>query len=344
MGHTGMHSETTLLCGQNALCNRTQQYIQDDDVYVTEYTGTDNMQQMRELITFYRANQTYAGTYPQTGGDFYSLWAENTMFAGHREPKQWPYDTVQSDSSLNAWMMDKYRPVQLVGDGYMTLSDLQLDKFIIDPAEYLSAENNSANYKYYQDRGIHDGLLNLTSTNGADILQYNSKPHFLDAPYYANEGSNMNMRAPNRSLDDTYFAMDAKLGTVFETQVTYMVSFGIYPCKGCGLINPYSNIPELIVPQFYVVLNGGAPPEAIEQYKDVLALLDVTTEYSVYWAPVIALVCFIFAMYLTGRRYCSNNKRRNFSIWIDGNKSYWKAKSSIGPSLSNSPYTKYESF
>lgn len=245
------------------------------------------------------------------------------MFSGLREPKQWPYNLIESDSNLSAWMMDKYRHVKLVNNGYMTLSDLQLDKFIIDPNEYLSAQNNSENAKYYQDNGIYDGMLNLTTTNGANILQYNSKPYFLDAPYYEKEGIKMNMRAPNRSLDDTYFAIDAKLGTVFETQVTYMISFGIHPCRGCGLINPYSNIPELIVPQFYVVLNGGAPPEAIEQYKEVLALLDVTTEYSVYAAPVIALCCFIFALYLTGRRYCSNKRLRNFTIYIDGNKKYW---------------------
>eukprot|EP01083_Nonionella_stella_P076832 209534_1 len=311
---TGMLSQSTALCKHNPLCNQTQKYIVDSDVYASEYTGTDDIRKMRELITFYGKNQTYAG-----------WWDTEEVFAGNREPKQWPFQTISAGSGLKAWMMDKYRAVKLIRDGSFYLDELQLDKFIIDPREYLSAENNTNNTKYYQNDGIHDGLLNLTATNEANILQYTSKPYFLDAPYYVNQiNDKMGLRAPNRSIDDTYFALDSKLGTVFKTRVTYQISFGIFPCEGCGLKNPFRNIPRLIVPQLYVVLEGGAPPASVEQYEQILALLDVTSQYSVYAGPTVAFVCFVIALYLSGKRYCRNRRARFGTLYMDGDHDWWE--------------------
>merc|ERR1719384_456909 len=96
-----------------------------------------------------------------------------------------------------------------------------------------------------------------------------------------------------------------------------MISFGIYPCRGCGIVNPFRNIPEIIVPQLITVLRAKAPPAAVEQYKEVLALLDNVSQYSVYAAPSVALCCFVFALYLTGRRYCRHKKYRNYTLYMD---------------------------
>lgn len=193
-------------------------------------------------------------------------------------------------------------------------------------SEYLSAANNSVNAKYYQNGGLYDGVLNLTTTNGADILQYSSKPYFLDAPYYAQEiNSKMGLRQPNRTLDDTYFAIDAKLGTVFQVRLAYQVSFAIYPLTNSGIINPFRNIPQLIVPTFYVVLEGGAPEQAIDEYRSILALLDTTSQYSVYAGPATALCCFVLALYLTLRRYCKWRRKHfdtRFTIYEDGQEYY----------------------
>eukprot|EP01084_Bolivina_argentea_P228142 385381_1 len=240
---TGMESSTDLFCNLNPMCNRTQKYIIDNDVYVSEYTGANDMHKMRELITFYGINQTYAGGISNIDDEFYNWWKEYELFQGKREPKQWPYDTITRNSMLYAYMMDKFRSVKFISNGTFNIQDLQVDKFIIDPKEYLSAENNTENEKYYQNNGLYDGILNLTSTNGANLLQYSSKPYFLDSPYYISEINNkMGLRQPNRTIDDTYFAIDSKLGTVFRTQVTYQISFGIYPCENCGIWNPFRNI------------------------------------------------------------------------------------------------------
>ena len=132
----------------------------------------------------------------------------------------------------------------------------------------------------------------------------------------------MGLRKPNRSLDDTYFAVDGKLGTTFQVHLAYQVSFAIYPCPSCGLINNFRNLPQLIVPTFYVVLKGGAPPQAIDQYRDILALLDTTSQYSVYAGPATALCCFVLALYLTLRRYCKWRRKHFETIYDDGKEYY----------------------
>ena len=166
-------------------------------------------------------------------------------------------------------------------------------------------------------------MLNLTTTNGANILQYSSKPYFLDSPYYVEEiNDKMGLRKPNRSLDDTYFAIDAKLGTTFQVHLAYQVSFAVFPITGGGIVNPFRNLPRVIVPSFYVVLNGGAPPQAIDQYRDILALLNTTSQYSVYAGPATALCCFVLALYLTLRRYCKWRRTHFDTIYADG-KTYY---------------------
>ena len=72
-----MSSTTSIACDSNTLCNRTQKYIADDDVYVSEYTGigSGKRQKMRELIHFYGENQTCGGGLRQSDAEFTGWWA-----------------------------------------------------------------------------------------------------------------------------------------------------------------------------------------------------------------------------------------------------------------------------
>ncbi len=40
---TGVKSQTDLFCDLNPICNRTQKYMTNGDVYVSKYTGNNNM-------------------------------------------------------------------------------------------------------------------------------------------------------------------------------------------------------------------------------------------------------------------------------------------------------------
>ena len=87
------------------------------------------------------------------------------------------------------------------------------------------------------------------------------------------------------------------------------------------MTNAHSKAPTGIIPQIYVVLDGGAPPDAVDQYKEILALLDTTTQYSVYAGPAIALCCFVIGFYLTGRRYCKWKSRTKLTLYMDDDRS-----------------------
>eukprot|EP01084_Bolivina_argentea_P039117 72302_1 len=314
----GLHSNLAML-------NDTKAYIDNSSNYVSEYTGQNNKNKMRELIYFGEINETQK-TVP--------FWNGTIPITGCREPKQWPYKSLTSANAINnVWMMDKYRPVKLIKNGTMDISGVQVSKYIIDPKEYLAATGpKDANWKYYQlpydgliKLNLSDGILNITTSNGRDVLQYNSKPYFLDAPWYRdNVNSKMGLPMPNRTLHDTYFAVDAELGTTFESQAGIQISLGIYKCASTSILNQcgdYKNIQSMIVPQFYVVVHGIPPPALLAQYKEILELLDVTTQYSLYLAPAVAFACFVLAFYLSFKRICRCWKRKfkRPTMYIDDN-------------------------
>ena len=131
-------------------------------------------------------------------------------------------------------------------------------------------------------------MLNLTTTQSTGVEFYQTKPFFLDAPYYANKyNQKYGLRNGIRSVDDTYIYIEPHSGTVFKNYLPYQLAFKLFPVD----VSDFGNLPEIDVPVARTVINAYAPDNVVASYQEMLELLDTYTIILVYLNDINVRCC-----------------------------------------------------
>lgn len=157
-----------------------------------------------------------------------------------------------------------------------------------------------------------NGLINITTMTGTNVLGYTTKSHFLDCDIkLINDSISMNITEPNYDKDDIYLYIEQNSGTVFLNYLTNQLNFEISSYDILGL----RNLPNVLLPTFYFITHAYAPSQAIKNYKDTLNAIEAITQVSIYGGPTFAVICIGIASWLVLRRK-SKHKLLDDGIYI----------------------------
>jgi len=191
------------------------------------------------------------------------------------------------------WVEQLYRMVEIKGTGDAWVKGIYLLEFTLPPEGYLNATEYPANAAYYQF--WQPGVGNMTACQkGAPVFM--SKPHFLDAPYFAAQVTGVN---PNEELHDTYVYVEPTIGQCFKAYKRLQLNIRL---SADPLLYPQLNN-DYLVPVVWVQEGGEITDQLAEEFKGSIYRIQNLSKGSKYVGLGLAVLCGLITTALAVKTY-----------------------------------------